>query len=611
MSIPPPTGQPPARRHRWPRVVRCLLLAATLQIALVAPARGDAGVYTFQGAYFYNRTDLSMRAGSTGIAFRRTYRSAGMPSSPLGPGWTHNFAMRVRGAFPDSQQVDLVGPEGQIDRYTRQPDGTFTSRPGAPVALKRGSDGAYTASQERGPTWTFDRFGNLTEVEEWGGTRLLVARGAEGVESVRAPDSQAKLLFDYDPRTRRLLLVSEVPDPALGEAAVRSVRYGYDDAGRLTEVTDREGQVTRFAYHGDGSLLASITDARGHVAATITYDDEGRVAARTDARGLQTGQWNLMQYTRLPDGSRVTREEKVSSGWAPTWQPVLTSTHDSSARLVRHETLAGPDDTPEVVTFTYNGQVVAGSTRTGGATPVPTGQPEPGLAMPRVGTNVEVGDATSPLPEPRCLAAPPPPSGPWAMSTGAGATGQADPRWAALQDLAEAARMGAAYTRDAYGRLAGLVVADTGDGVPPENRTWRLEYDREDRLVKVESPPPAPDASPRATELRYDVVGNVVAVVDADGQVAEFTYDERDALIEARWPTGATAQYAYDNRGDLAQAIFSPGDGTGEQAAEYAFDALHRPRWVVRYPAWQDPAGAERTAFAYDEAGQCTIYRAA
>jgi YD repeat-containing protein len=93
------------------------------------------------------------------------------------------------------------------------------------------------------------------------------------------------------------------------------VHFHYDGAGRLVDVTDRAGQVTHFAYHGDSHFLASITDALGHVAATIEYDDLGRAVRRTDARGLLTDASGLgKRRWSSPIGSSGPARTRRSNG---------------------------------------------------------------------------------------------------------------------------------------------------------------------------------------------------------------------------------------------------------------------------------------------------------
>ncbi len=589
----------PSRGGSRTALLTAILVAIVAIGALAAagPGHAAAGVDTYRGHYFYRRVDLSVYIGpQQRIQFERSY-SSGLTSSSssfqpgLGPGWTHNFNMRVDDR-PGSD-VRVVGPQGYWMGFVRQPDGTYQPRVPGIGALTRDAENRYLVTDISGARWTFDTGGTLRRIQEPAGAPLVVTQGGGGVESVAAEGSRAKLLFDYDPATQRLVQVIEVPDPALGSAPPRLVQFRYDERGRLSEVRDREGIPARFAYRGDTPRLASIVDARGHVAVTVEYDETGRVARRTDARGERTGRWNTFHYSEQPDGTRIATERRVPSGYAPDWSPVLTFVHDRTGQAIRGETLAAPDDAPEVLTFPEPATGRLEWSLTGGRTPVPPGLPEPGEDRPAAGPYVRVGSEEDPLPTPFC-GGPPMPS--TRGDTGAGATGQADPRQQALRHLLPLLGQASEASVDPYGRLVALATPD---------RAWQLAYDREDRLLGVEATPVGAQGEPVVVTFSYDAVGNLVEYVAPDGSVARFAYDERDALVEAQWPSGAVARYAYDDRGDLARASFSPADGAEEQVVEYAFDGLHRPRWTIRFT----PEGPQRTNYGYDDGGRCTLYR--
>ena len=59
--------------------------------------------------------------------------------------------------------------------------------------------------------------------------------------------------------------------------------YGYDDAGRLTQVTDAKGGVKKLAYNRQGQLTR-YTDCSGR-STQWEYDERGRLIKSTDAQG--------------------------------------------------------------------------------------------------------------------------------------------------------------------------------------------------------------------------------------------------------------------------------------------------------------------------------------
>jgi YD repeat-containing protein len=296
------------------------------------------------------------------------------------------------------------------------------------------------------------------------------------------------------------------------------------------------------------------------------------------------------------------------SDFEPTWQPTTTWDYDQLGRVVARTTASGPNDEPEVLTWSYgpDGRVT-GATRRGGSTGPLTGAVLSTAAEPAVGPNLWAGDPDDPLPMPACAPQPVPQS-PDAADPGTGATQALDPRSVGLRRLGAAELTPVESARDPFGRLTTFLAGGSDDTRPLELRTWRVQYDQEDRIRRIEIPPSTSGGVPQRLEWRYDEVGNVVEMGEG-GQVSQYAYDERNALIEARWASGVTARYTYDDRGDLAQAWLLSDDGQPEHVVDYAHDGLHRPRQVTRFVSWPDLSGAEVTAYAYDDAGRCTAYR--
>lgn len=75
------------------------------------------------------------------------------------------------------------------------------------------------------------------------------------------------------------------------------VNYAYHLDGRLASVTDVRGEVTTYTYDADGRLETTI-DANGHTVVTNEYGADGRITAQTDARGKRgTFAWDAATET--------------------------------------------------------------------------------------------------------------------------------------------------------------------------------------------------------------------------------------------------------------------------------------------------------------------------
>jgi YD repeat-containing protein len=129
-----------------------------------------------------------------------------------------------------------------------------------------------------------------------------------------AYDGSGRLATITDSVGRTITFTSNA-DGTLARVSVpdgRSVVYGYT-AGRLTSVTDPANHATTYHYDANGRL-DQITDPNGHTAQT-TYGSDGRVTQQTDALGHTT------TFTWDPS----TQTETATDARGNTWKDVYSS----------------------------------------------------------------------------------------------------------------------------------------------------------------------------------------------------------------------------------------------------------------------------------------------
>jgi YD repeat-containing protein len=166
------------------------------------------------------------------------------------------------------------------------------------------ADGAtYTAVNEDQSVWTFDNKGRLSAINDrFQNVSTLTTNPTTGrLDTVSDPAGRGSLGFRYDTYTGAIASYTIAGNRTMAcqpgrlcevsDWSGRTVQYGYDGSGRLTDVIDRE-QVslpavqrnsTRFTYDSTTSRLTSITDANNHAAVNMTYDSQGRVQYQWDA----------------------------------------------------------------------------------------------------------------------------------------------------------------------------------------------------------------------------------------------------------------------------------------------------------------------------------------
>jgi YD repeat-containing protein len=130
---------------------------------------------------------------------------------PLGPGWTHSYALRLvrPEAGAGTGAVVLVGPQGRRDRYlpvTVNGDGsaTYAPPPGVGTTLVREDDGTYTATHLDQSAWRLDAGGRLTAIKDrFNNQSSLTYDGSGRLASVTDPAGRGALTYDtYSARRR-------------------------------------------------------------------------------------------------------------------------------------------------------------------------------------------------------------------------------------------------------------------------------------------------------------------------------------------------------------------------------------------------------------------------
>ncbi len=309
--------------------------------------RAGDPVQTFTGNFTYTHTDVAIPGRGPSPVFARSYNSDDTRVGPLGPGWTHSYAMRVRSAGDGTGALILVGPQGRSDRYTSNGDGTYTAPAGFYTTLARNVDFGFTATHKDQSAWKFAQDGRLLNVKDrYGNQSALTYDANNRLSAIGDPAGRGSLSLHYNASG----LLDTVTDWQTPTARVVTYDYDTNSPPRLRTVTDRLGNQTTFGYDGTSQRVATITDADGHVALTNTYDAQGRVATQKDARGLASGQQWEFAYTVNPDNTRLTTATAPAN--ASGWRLVQEHTYDSLGRITSR--LSKPSaDTSEWTTESY------------------------------------------------------------------------------------------------------------------------------------------------------------------------------------------------------------------------------------------------------------------
>ncbi|MGD8813064.1 MAG: Ig-like domain-containing protein, partial [Anaerolineales bacterium] len=428
------------------------------------------------------------------------------------------------------------------------------------------------------------------------------------------------------------------PDGITSSAGGMNIPFERDAQGRITRITDPEGNDYLYSFDAAGDLTAvhlagladpirysydanhyfiNAVDPRGNTAAVTTYYPDGRLQSLTDALGNTTSYaYDLVAHTTQvtnPDGSIETSVED-EFGYITSFTDALgrtwTYVYDS-----QHNLISENDPLGNVTSFAYDSQGnMISVTNPLGVTTVSASYNAYGAPTQIIDA---LGAAYSISYDAHSL--------PISASDGLGSLGGFtwDARGNPLTwTNANAENTGYAY--DAFGNLLSRIdpldnatsyaydnLGRMLSATDPLGNTAQYTYDALGRLIAIT------DAMGQITRYEYDANGNTTAEVNPLGRRTSFVYDVANHLVSITYPDGSVRSYAYDSRGrltretdptglvaryayDLAGQLLSitHADGTAQESTtSYGYDA------AGRRISETDPLG-NTTTFTYDAAGQ-------
>lgn len=256
------------------------------------------------------------------------------------------LALPAAGCAPGGLATDTLAPAPAFEPVARYPgpcledevvDGAVVRRTrrtwseGRPVAVEVLRPGMGTVSHQTF-TYTDGLRTGLVEVRlpaapvryafEWGpGGRLLAE--LRGLDEADRPRETVR--YRYDDAGRLLERVTE----ANGRPPRRTT-YAYDEAGRVLRAVDDDGRTTTYAYDDRGDVHRRTVEVPGAPPAvfvtTSRYDDAGRPAERRETRdGVLTGLWRHghdtfgnLRWTTYEAADTHTRRVYSYGCWAPS-----------------------------------------------------------------------------------------------------------------------------------------------------------------------------------------------------------------------------------------------------------------------------------------------------
>lgn len=530
------------------------------------------------GNYVYQYTDLSFPTRGEPFTFQRSYNSASTDLSPMGPGWTHGYAIKT--TQTGSNTVLVQREDGRKDLYTSDGSGNYLPPPGIYDTLTWNTDHFALTRKDR-VVYTFNPDGALATVADRNGNMTTFTYSGGNLAAVTVPDGR-QVTFAYSGS-----LLTQIQDPLN-----RTVSFGYT-SGRLTSVTDANGQTTTYAYDASG-LLRSITDANGHTFVQNTYDSQGRVVQQLDAQNhLSTFQYDpTNRHTTVTDPLNHAAGYDYDSAYRIVAETdglghTETYTYDANDNRL---TVTDRNHHPTSYTYDIRGNVLTVTDAMGGVASFTYNSLDLPLSASDAnrhttsytydskGNRLTVTDARgdtthytyySDLDRNGRLHTI---TDPLTHTTTFDYNPQGD-----LTGLTDALNQTTTDTYDAGGRK--LTFTDA------RSHTWAYSYDNLNRLLTETNPLSGVTAS------TYDLVGNRLTLTDANGKTTHLAYNEKDLLVTLTDPGGYVTTTTYDAVGNKIAVE----DGN-HHSSHFGYDAANRLVSVT------NPLN-QATTFGYDPNG--------
>ncbi|MFI0373296.1 RHS repeat-associated core domain-containing protein [Actinomadura sp. 1N219] len=386
----------------------------------------------------------------------------------------------------------------------------------------------------------------LTEVRHSGGYRILVDTAPTDtsdrrITALRTPDGTVLVRFGYDDAgdLTEVYDSSNVPQ-----------RFSYDDEHRLTDWVDRNGHWYRYTYDEQGRAFRG-EGSEGRLNATFNFDRDNHRTLVTDALGHTT----THRYNEL---DQIVEETDPLGN-------VTRSEWDEYDRL-----LSRTDPLGHTTRFTYDDR--------GNLT---------GIAYPDgASSTTEFNELNAPVRRVR-------PDGSqwhWRYDERGNVTAETDPAGAVT-----------AFTYDERGGLLSVTDALA--------HTTRAELNDAGLPITITDPTGA------ASHRTYDALGRLTAYTDPTGARTTLTWTVEGRPASITRPDGTTERWRYDGEGNMAEHIDPNGQTTRTEYGPLDVPSvLTRPDGSslafthdaeCRLAAVTNDVGLSWT-YTYDEAGRLT-----
>ncbi len=495
-----------------------------------------------------------------------------------------NNVAYVRTRFQGYDRIRRITPEGIVTTYAGRDCPGPQSNNGLSARQACISDFGSNNSLEIAPDGTLVLNPARERIER---IAPPLPPGSFSGQVILIPAPSGAEVYEFSSAGRHLRTLNALTGAAL-------YRFDYDAAGRLTSITDYDGNITHVERAADGKPIAIV--ASGGQRTTLTLGSNGYLSAVANPAGETTG----MTYKT---GGLLETLTDARDG-------VYQFAYDPDGRLIRDEDPAGGVKT--LARLETPGQtVVTLTTGLGRTTLYATGVLSNGDRLRSV--TAPDGATTRLLITDGSV---------WILTAPDGTTQRVtyapDPRWGMNAPLAASVMVttpnglhyGVTAARTATLTQPGNPFSMTGlqELVTANGKTWRHTFTANTRTVEIQTPEgrryrSVLDAAGRLVSANRDASGalaDITLTYDARGQLTQLTQADRTQQFgysAANWltihtaPDGAEARLSRDTTGRVISATLP-----GGRTLNFAYDATGNLTSLT-------PPGNPAHSFTYNAVG--------
>lgn len=397
-------------------------------------------------------------------------------------------------------------------------------------------------------TMTYDLQGNILSITSPGGETTTFTYDSKNCKTSTTDALNHTTTYTYDENSLLLEQSDEVrtntytyengriktfKSPGQGQTS-----YSYDFVGRVSVITDSNGNTISFTYDADGNQLTK-TDQLGNTI-SYTYDGKGNILTQTDANG------NVTSYTYNGNGevAMITSPQGNVTNYTYNGEQKIVKVSDIKGVIVKYSydakgnKASSTDAQGNVTSYTYDsaGNLLTVSKPGGGVTTFTYDKDN----QIKLRTEANGNTKSYEYDVNNQLTSETDDSG---NKTSFAYNAAGD--WVSRTDALGNQTF---YSYDVYGNL--------NSSTDSNGNVTNYMYNENNKLVCVIDP------LGNSTSYSYNLLGELEKATDANGNVTSYTNDASGRAISVTNTLGNTKQFVYDANGNVIKTIDALGNET-------------------------------------------------